>query len=115
MPEKNATARKSPGDASVPSARPLCERDAAKCLTMCPHACVETCPTSAFSLVNGTFISFDQAKCIGCGKCIDACPGGALSINGRSNPNALQREEESPVQRVSLKKQVLARRKATRK
>lgn len=112
MPERNETVRRVSEDADNPSTRPLCERDAAKCLTMCPHACVETCPTNSFSLVNGAFVSFDQEKCIGCGKCINACPGGALSINGRSNPKALQHEEESPAQRVSLKKQVLARRKA---
>ena len=43
--------------------------------------CVPPCPVEA-TWKNGTGIAVvDQEKCIGCGKCIDACPYGARHMN----------------------------------
>ncbi len=41
------------------------------------HPCHEVCPKSAISMVNGRSV-IDQDKCIKCGKCIEACPYGAI-------------------------------------
>lgn len=42
------------------------------------HRCINTCPKSAISVVDGrAFI--DQDKCIECGRCKDACPFNAIS------------------------------------
>ncbi len=40
-------------------------------------ACVEICPTSALTLVEGK-AHLDDALCKGCEACIQACPAGAL-------------------------------------
>ena len=43
----------------------------------CPYpACVEACPTGACSVdeANGNVRWIDQRKCIGCERCIEACP-----------------------------------------
>lgn len=41
------------------------------------HPCKEVCPKGAISIVNGRSV-IDQEKCIQCGKCINACPYGAI-------------------------------------
>lgn len=41
------------------------------------HPCQEVCPKKAISFVNGKSV-IDQEKCIKCGKCIEACPYGAV-------------------------------------
>ena len=41
------------------------------------HPCVEVCPKSAVSIVDG-HSQIDQDKCIKCGKCIDACEYNAI-------------------------------------
>ncbi len=46
----------------------LCTKD---CL------CLYVCPTGATDTENSII---DTAKCIGCGACADACPGGAISM-----------------------------------
>lgn len=40
------------------------------------YPCVEACPTDALSANRKTgAVIVDPAKCVACGKCIDACPG----------------------------------------
>ena len=40
------------------------------------YPCVKACPVKALSVNRKTSaVIVDNAKCIGCGKCIDACPG----------------------------------------
>jgi protein NrfC len=54
-----------PGDISVVQCR------------QCPFpACVEACPTGALHVdtANGNVRTVDASKCIGCEKCVDACP-----------------------------------------
>ena len=41
------------------------------------HPCKEVCPKGAISFVNGKSV-IDQEKCIKCGKCLNACPYGAI-------------------------------------
>lgn len=41
------------------------------------HPCQEVCPRKAISFVNGKSV-VDQSLCIKCGKCISACPYGAI-------------------------------------
>ncbi len=41
------------------------------------HPCREVCPKDAVSIVNGRSV-IDQEKCIKCGKCMKACPYGAI-------------------------------------
>lgn len=44
--------------------------------------CVNTCPKEAITVVNHRAV-IDHAKCITCGKCLDACPYGAIVKNLR--------------------------------
>ena len=46
------------------------------------HRCVEVCPKGAISIVNRRSV-IDHSKCILCGKCIAACPYGAIVKNMR--------------------------------
>lgn len=41
------------------------------------HPCREVCPKGAISFVNGRSV-IDQEKCVKCGKCLSACPYGAI-------------------------------------
>ena len=44
--------------------------------------CIHACPKEAISIVNHRAV-IDHAKCITCGKCISACPYGAIEKNQR--------------------------------
>ena len=44
--------------------------------------CISACPTGAQKLVEGVHV-FDRARCIGCGKCADVCFAGALRLAGK--------------------------------
>ena len=44
--------------------------------------CVHTCPKDAISIVNHKAV-IDHSKCISCGKCLNACPYGAIVKNLR--------------------------------
>jgi ferredoxin len=51
--------------------------------TRCTHcgACVNLCPTGAFSLESGTRkVLFDHNKCVVCGLCVKACPHRAMKL-----------------------------------
>ena len=57
---------------------------------LCAHCedpiCVKACPVegATYKTKEG-FVLVDEAKCIGCGACVNACPYGARSINAESN------------------------------
>ena len=54
-------------------------RDEARC-THC-GACINICPTSAFSLEPKTRkVLFDHNKCVVCGLCVKACPPRAMRL-----------------------------------
>jgi len=42
--------------------------------------CIPACPMGALSFVSGN-LSFDSARCIGCGLCTLSCPTKALSLS----------------------------------
>lgn len=44
--------------------------------------CLETCPNGAISMVEGHRF-LDRASCTACGKCVEACPAEALELMGR--------------------------------
>lgn len=43
--------------------------------------CMAVCPTGAMHRDADGLVVHDDAKCIGCGRCVNACPYGATSIN----------------------------------
>ena len=49
---------------------------------LCPVA--KTCPTGAVKKIKQGFLSirvdYDPASCIGCGRCVKACPHGAFAV-----------------------------------
>ncbi len=51
---------------------------------MCRHCedpkCVKVCPRDAFYEVSDGIWAVDPEKCDGCGKCVEACPYGAIKI-----------------------------------
>jgi NADP-reducing hydrogenase subunit HndC len=42
--------------------------------------CVKPCPTAAITGARKTPHVIDQAKCIQCGTCLDACPDDAIVV-----------------------------------
>lgn len=44
-------------------------------------ACLAACPNGAFYQTEDGFVLHDDGKCIGCGRCVWACPYGAVSLN----------------------------------
>jgi Fe-S-cluster-containing hydrogenase component 2 len=47
--------------------------------------CVDVCPVGAISMKDGKAV-IDQSKCIHCGKCLNICPQEAIRSNSE-NPN----------------------------
>ena len=47
------------------------------CQSCLAHPCQEVCPKKAISFLNGRS-HIDQEKCVKCGRCVNACPYGAI-------------------------------------
>ena len=47
--------------------------------------CAKTCPTEALKLRKGGGVLLDPKKCIGCGRCREACPIGAIFWDYENN------------------------------
>ncbi len=52
--------------------------DAARCEADCT-ACIDACPTSAISDIDGQGPKIDLGRCVFCTACTDACPTGAIA------------------------------------
>lgn len=44
-------------------------------------ACVAVCPNGAFYIASDGLVLHDDGKCVGCGRCVWACPYGSVSLN----------------------------------
>lgn len=44
-------------------------------------ACVAACPNGAFYQTKDGFVLHDDGKCVGCGRCVWACPYGAVHLS----------------------------------
>ncbi len=50
-----------------------------QCMHCTQASCVSVCPTGA-AMHHGEFVLIDQAQCIGCGYCVQACPFDAVHL-----------------------------------
>lgn len=84
----------------------MAKRIAVRNLRLCTKdcLCLYVCPTGATDTENSVI---DTDKCLGCGICADACPGGAISMVPLDYPPQ-QKKETAVVDRAK----VLARSKA---
>jgi len=48
-------------------------------------SCLKVCPTDALKLKSSGGVSFNSNKCIGCERCVTACPIGAVFWDGEIN------------------------------
>jgi len=56
------------------------------CAQCSDYPCVGSCPVQALSTdPNTKSVIVDRAKCIGCGKCVKACPGGVPFLHPGDN------------------------------
>ncbi len=56
------------------------------CMHCSPAACVEACPTGAMiKRAKDGIVYVDSEKCIGCKRCMQACPFGAVQWDSRTN------------------------------
>lgn len=46
-------------------------------------ACMDVCPNGAYTRGADGTVRHDSGKCIGCGRCVWACPYGAVSLHAR--------------------------------
>ncbi|MEG0995058.1 MAG: 4Fe-4S binding protein [Bacilli bacterium] len=70
----------------------LCTKD---CL------CLFVCPNKAADTENGVI---DKDKCIGCKKCMEACPSHAITMVPRQYPKELIKSEETIIEMKNLAK-----------
>jgi len=63
-----------------------------RCLHCTDAACVDVCPTGALSHNEMGFVSFEEAKCNGCGYCTQFCP---FDIPRLGNVSAISGEAKS--------------------
>lgn len=56
---------------------------------LCAHcadaACIASCPVEAISRRTDGFVLIDPGKCVGCGRCVKACPYDAIYFNKELN------------------------------
>lgn len=43
--------------------------------------CVDVCPVSALSIVDGKSVPTNMDECAGCMSCVETCPNGAITVN----------------------------------
>ncbi len=68
-----------------------------QCMHCDEASCVNVCPTGA-AAHRGGFVTFDQAQCIGCGYCVQACP---FNVPHRSEDTGTARKCTFCIDRVS--------------
>jgi formate dehydrogenase beta subunit len=56
-------------------------------------ACIRVCPHNAPGVKIGGFLYFDAEACHACGACVSQCPAQAISIEGHSDQEMVQRVE----------------------
>ncbi|MFC2072187.1 4Fe-4S dicluster domain-containing protein [Chloroflexota bacterium] len=59
------------------------------CMHCTEAACVKVCPTYARGYHELGFVTLDQERCIGCGRCLMACPFGVPQFGGQDVSNRL--------------------------
>lgn len=58
--------------------------EARTCVACNPAPCVQACPTGAYSQRKGGGVKVDMTTCIRCGRCAEACPVDAISVDHES-------------------------------
>lgn len=58
---------------------------AVRCMHCINPPCVDVCPTKAINKEADGIVLINEGMCIGCKKCIEVCPLGAITFNHQKN------------------------------